>query len=315
MDAPTGWLRVRRVLLFMGVLVLVASLMPVVPVAAAPKTWWVDDGGNNANAGSEAAPFRAITYAMTKAVSGDTIMVKPGTYDAPDESFPINLKAGVRLTSSGGYAVTTIDANAAAHVVGILNATAGTEISGFTITDGADSFGAGIQVVNSAARPAGWPLIAENEISANTATNVGGAIAVHGGSGAIAAPTIKDNTIWNNVAGGTGGGGLCCGVYSAPLVEGNAFGANRATVGSGGGILVAGDATPDIIDCRFVAVNRAAIDGGAIACLPSSPATVDIVRCLFGSNRADADGGAIVIGANCDGEDGPMHVLLEHRGR
>ncbi len=43
-------------------------------------------------------PFRTITEALTQASHGMTVLVKPGTYsDAADESFPMNVPAGVSL--------------------------------------------------------------------------------------------------------------------------------------------------------------------------------------------------------------------------
>ncbi len=291
--------RARRLLLLGCVMALTISVMPISPAAAAPKTWWVDTWpyGNNANAGTETAPFRSITYAMTKAVSGDTIMVKPGTYDAPDETLPIYLKAGVRLTSSGGAEVTIIDANSTASVVSIVNASAGTELSGFIIREGMATYGGGVHIYNTMPQSAGWPLIAENTIIANTATNVGGAIDVQAAPGILAAPLIKDNWITGNTA-ANGGGGLYCGPRSAPRFEGNVLSSDRSTAGSGGGVLVGADAQPQIVDCRFAGLNSAALDGGAIACLPTSSASTSILRCEFAANLANADGGAVAVGPN-----------------
>ena len=53
--------------------------------AADPNTWWVDDDNYGAAVrdGSEEHPFGSIHEAITNeaCVAGDTIKVKPGTYD------------------------------------------------------------------------------------------------------------------------------------------------------------------------------------------------------------------------------------------
>jgi len=54
--------------------------------------------GADANAGTEAAPFKTITKAMSVAVTGKSVKVLPGTYDtANGETFPIAIPAGVSL--------------------------------------------------------------------------------------------------------------------------------------------------------------------------------------------------------------------------
>ena len=61
--------------------------------------WTVDaQAGDDTNAGTSDAPFKTITHALTEAVLGDFIKVRPGTYDtANGETFPIRVPGGVRL--------------------------------------------------------------------------------------------------------------------------------------------------------------------------------------------------------------------------
>lgn len=54
--------------------------------------------GSDSNAGTEQAPFKTITHALSVAVAGDSIKVAPGTYDAAlGESFPIQIPDSVAL--------------------------------------------------------------------------------------------------------------------------------------------------------------------------------------------------------------------------
>ena len=67
--------------------------------ATCTQTWTVDGvNGNDANAGDCTAPFKTITKATSVATSGQSISVKPATYDtALGETFPINVPAGVTI--------------------------------------------------------------------------------------------------------------------------------------------------------------------------------------------------------------------------
>ena len=61
-----------------GLAALVLSVLP----AAAENTWYVSPDGDNGAAGTEAAPFRTIQYAVDAATAGDTIVLLPGDYGA-----------------------------------------------------------------------------------------------------------------------------------------------------------------------------------------------------------------------------------------
>lgn len=54
--------------------------------------------GSDSNAGTDQAPFKTISHALSVAVAGDSIKVAPGTYDAAlGESFPIQIPDSVAL--------------------------------------------------------------------------------------------------------------------------------------------------------------------------------------------------------------------------
>ena len=69
--------RLRPLPLFLGVLAIWTTV-----AVAAPTTWYVNVAtGNDSNSGtSSGTPFKWITKGMSVALSGDTILVAPGTY-------------------------------------------------------------------------------------------------------------------------------------------------------------------------------------------------------------------------------------------
>jgi len=80
--------------LFLAILVTLAA--PAVAV-----DYYVDalNGDDQNGNGSQALPWKSITYALTKVVASDTIHVLPGTYDASGngETFPMTLLPGITL--------------------------------------------------------------------------------------------------------------------------------------------------------------------------------------------------------------------------
>src|SRR5882762_5692679 len=70
-----------------------------------PTAYWVSPAGSDTtNPGTEASPFKTITYALRVATrSGTTVHVSAGTYNvANGEAFPITVPAGVLLIGNEG---------------------------------------------------------------------------------------------------------------------------------------------------------------------------------------------------------------------
>ena len=63
------------------------------------KIWFVAENGSNAFTGDhENGPFRTIEYALSQAISGDTVLIYPGTYM---EYWPLTVPEGVTVKGSG----------------------------------------------------------------------------------------------------------------------------------------------------------------------------------------------------------------------
>jgi len=74
-------------------------------------TWYVAESGSDANAGTEASPFRTLTKALQSAGNGDTIRLAAGRYtQTAGETFPLVFKDRYGLTVVGaGREATFID--------------------------------------------------------------------------------------------------------------------------------------------------------------------------------------------------------------
>lgn len=77
---------------------LLAFFLVLVSAASvqAQAEYFVDPtAGSDGGAGSQAAPFKSLTFALTQTVAGDSVSLRSGTYAAPVETFPILLLNGV----------------------------------------------------------------------------------------------------------------------------------------------------------------------------------------------------------------------------
>ena len=230
-----------------------ASLSALLAGGSPASTWIVDDDGP--------ADFRSLQAAVyaTYVVSGDTLLVRPGTYR---ETVYLSAKNLV-IRSEKGPAVTILDAEQGGSVVTLENRSAATRLEGFTLRNGRDQTGGGIFIVGGA------PVITRNVIEGNEATGgaygygYGGGIEVYG-----AAPVITHNVIQGNRAVDGGGGidvyysgpstpGTCCPVLAQNTIVDNVV---TATGGKGGGILVF--ASEPRIASSILAGNSASLGGG-----------------------------------------------------
>ena len=225
------------------------------------------------------SPGQSIQAAIDTANDYDEIEVAPGTYNEV-----INFKGkAVRLYSSGGPDVTTIDANGIAgayHVVQCISGEdANTVLEGFTITggnaNGIDETEQGGGMYNNGSSPsvtncifrgnkAGYgggmlndsssPTVTDCTFIDNTATRFGGGIENYNGG----SPTVTNCLFSGNTA--EDGGGLINNGCS-PTITNCTFGGNAATE-FGGGMYNGNTSNPAVSDCNFT--NNSAQEGGGM---------------------------------------------------
>ncbi len=222
-----------------------------------------------------------IQDAIDASNSGDTILVRPGTFQ---ENIDF-LGKSVVLESDQGAVLTAIDGMQAGSVVSFISGEGSDAvIRGFTITNGTARNGGGILCSQGAV-----PQIVDNLISGNRASTFGGGLYCRYGS----SPSVSGNEFRENTAGS--GGGIACRLSSAPLISGNLFSGNSAigTYGNGGAIYCYSDSSPTVENCliHHNEANGSFGRGGGIACWESSPS---IMNCTVVENSAAELGGGII---------------------
>ena len=196
------------------------------------------------------SPGGSIQAAIDGASDDDQIEVAPGTY-YEDINF---LTKAVRVYSTGGPAVTTINGAGHYHVVQcVLGEGPDTILEGFKITGGnangtgSNSQGGGIRIANSN-------------------------------------PTILNCNVASNAA--AYGGGMYM-TNSSPTVANCTFSTNSASLG--GGMYTAGGSSPLVSDCAFTS-NSSSSDGGGIY---NDYTSITLTRCTYTSNTTTTNGGGI----------------------
>lgn len=261
-------------------------------------------------------PYKTITKALSQTVSGASVTVGPGTYDAAHgESFPIIVPAGVRLigdeTNKGnGTAPTTI--NGGGNVSGILTFISAavvpldnTVVAGFIITGTAPN----------PAVQAPMAVIVKNDsvtIRNNRLVNSGkNGIYFYGGgnNSVVAGNVIQSNGVGNNGNGisfinGTGPGVRVenniislnvYGVeYDAPATSGDLGG---GAMGSAGGNIISGNSNIDLwtnVDAGVTISARNNFWDHVPPTITSSSSATDFdIYNQFGAN-VDTTGAALV---------------------
>lgn len=254
---------------------------------AAATTWYVDDDTcpNNGN-GSESQPFCSVQAAIDAAVSGDTVLVRPGWYVER-----IDFKGkNIVLRSTDGPLVTILDGDLGGSVVTIRQGEGrGAVLEGFTITrgtgtsNGSVTLGGGITTLNTSPIirgniitgnragfggggdfEGGQPLIERNIIFGNRAIDIHLTLHITGDGGGLSLyrtdAEIVSNQIYQNIADRDGGGIWCQARRADSLrvsLRNNLIWGNSAlgldTGGMGGGAFFQGGSglTVDLIGCTF----------------------------------------------------------------
>jgi len=231
--------------------------------------------------------YPTIQSAINAAISGDTVLVAPGTYV---ENINFAGKA-IIVTSEGGPEVTLIDGNRADSVVKFISGEPRAAVlNGFTLLNGRSGFdsqgfgeGGGIWITQSS------PTVSGNIIANNRACN-GLAISAWSSS-----PLIRGNSIINNVregcSGGTGGAVIIGGVSAAEIVD-NVIAGNVLPGDSSGGITLWAASNP-IIRGNIIKGNSAGDAGGGMWIANGSDAV--IAQNVITGNKAASGAGIYVL--------------------
>jgi len=271
------------------VALMVPSLGPPAAANGVPAEYWVDPvDGDNGDPGTEAEPFKTITYAIDQASGLDTIMLLPGTYgSASGETFPL-LPGGESFKGVGGADVTTIEGPGAggSNTMIMNNPDPGDFIEGITFTNGGTGNGGAllVSIYNGLTAPDS-PRISDCVFSDNTAAG-GGALCVAAGT-TLAHPLIENCLFIRNESSTSGGAVKLDGTVSVTLT-GNAFVDNTAD--SGGAMIVTTTDAPLVCAGNYFEDNRA-IRGGAVYISPSGSAEQLFTGNRFYGNEASEEGG------------------------
>ena len=181
-----------------------------------------------------------------------------------------------------GAATLTVSGNNATRVFYIYNSDAliNVTISGLTITQGADSIGAGVV-------DWGENLTLDHvTISNNVASGPGGGVALPSGSGTL---TILNSTISGNSA--AAGGGIYLYDNASPtLIQDSIISGNQATLGSGGGMYFYGP-NYDVTIRRTTISGNTAGRGGGIYFYDTDGGAILIEDSTISGNQAIVGGG------------------------
>lgn len=220
--------------------------------------------------------YGTIQAAINAAVTGDSVLVSPGTYY---ENINFNGKA-VSVLAVRSPRLTVIDGRSRTSVVTFSSGEGATSVlSGFVIQHGFGGSannnaclddGGGICISNAS------PTIEYNIIRNNSACE-GAGISISFGS-----PLVQENLIENNVqagcSGGIGGGGISVGGAASARILNNIIESNAMTSAGGGGISLFAAGTP-LISGNIIRANSASgitpcSEGGGISMVNQSDAMI-----------------------------------------
>ncbi len=283
------------------------------PVARAQTTWYVDVHATPPGNGTPGSPYASIQHAIAQAatLSGDSILVLPGTYV---ESVDF-LGKTLAVRSSQGSLTTILDASSAQGEVSTVQVVsgegAGTVLESFTLADvdgSAGQFGGAVRCENSSLEIRQC-VFRGNSYGFNSA---GGAIYGNAAVLTIAGCTFEDNGEFSfSVSGGAIFGQDC-----QLTVQQCSFLNNEA--GIGGALNLTGGSV-SIDNC--VVRSNLSYDGGGMAISEATLTCQDTI--VHGNFAADGVGGGLyltstnatlrrcVVSANVAG---PLLSGNDHRG-
>lgn len=223
---------------------------PIISFTKNMATLFVNSAtGNDSAAGSQSSPFKTIARALSRAASGTTIQLAPGTYSAASgEQFPLEIPSGVKAigneTNKGSGTLIQgsgkfVSPSAAGQNITILLAN-DSELRGITVTN-LDSRGTGVWIESTSPTVANctFTLCKREGVFATGTANpaiLDNVFVKNSAAGVIMAGSAK-GVIRRNIFQNTGFG-ISLQAQSAPLIVDNQILENRS------GIVLAGESKP-----------------------------------------------------------------------
>jgi predicted outer membrane repeat protein len=222
--------------------------------------------------------YPTIQDAIAASVSGDTIIVRPGTYH---ENIRLQDK-DIVVRSDLGPAVTVLDGDQAGSVVTFVSGVIpNAAIEGFTIRNGLNDVGGGVQI------EAMHGDVRDNIIHGNQATSFGGGIFCRSFTSDISGNTIISNS------GTSKGGGIYCDTDSTTTIASNII-VDNSTTNFGGGIYCLDN---DSVSIENNEINGNTAEwGGGIVCSHCSPLIAN--NAIFKNSAVRSGGGFLGMDSN-----------------
>lgn len=246
--------------------------------APAPKQLYVSvSGSNTEGTGTLQNPYKTISYALANTLGGETIIVAPGTYHENIDFNGKNSRIVSYFEHTGVIRYiydTIIDGGDDGAVISFRNSEnnrAG--ITGFTITNGRSSNGAGI-IINGAD-----PVLSHLRVIGNTASVNGGGIIVQQ-SNAV----LRDIMVADNQAGNFGGGIFI--INSRPVLERIDIHQNSANMNGGLAVNYSSLAGKHLTVADNSAVGGNPVTGGVL----SVNSTVYLINSILWGNIPNQTG-------------------------
>ncbi|MEG4573776.1 DUF1565 domain-containing protein [Microcoleus sp. N3A4] len=239
-----------------GVQLLSQILQSDINILYVSSTGGSDTGGN----GSDRAPFKTLTYALSVAPPKTAILLAPGTYsEQTGEKFPLMLRSSVTVQGNpntrgqnivikgGGYFISPTSAGQNIAILGADRA----GLSGVTVTN-TNSRGYALWIESSS------PIVVNNTFSGSThdgisvvgtsRPTIGGNVFSKNGANGItifgsSQPEVRDNVFENT------GFGVNVAQNASPLLIGNKITRNKD------GVVVQADARP-VLRNNYIESNR-----------------------------------------------------------
>ncbi len=268
--------------------VLLALTVGLAPTAQAATRFVATTGNDSSNTClASGSPCKTITFALARALAGDTISVAAGTYNtALGESFPLVINQDLTLTGAGAGS-TILDATGANTTVIVVGGQTAM-ISGVTITGGnvSNSMCPSCEVFGGGLFNFGTTLTLTNStVSGNTASCTatipsGGCFASGGGlvnlGGSL---TVTNSTVSGNAASCiTSGGDLCraqgggLANFLGPLtVTNSTVSGNTASCTAGGSGVCSASGGGISFGGGTLTLTNATVTANTVACSGAAP--------------------------------------------